>query len=374
MKEDPVKPSAALVYSDEYTRFDYGRGHPLRLFRLQLTVDLMKDYGLLDPPVEITNPPLASEETITTFHTPDYLQALKEAEENAIPKPLYNLGNADNPIFPGMYTLSRMVVGGTVVGIREAIKGKRVFHIGGGMHHARSNGASGFCYLNDIVVALKEAEEQGLRVLYIDIDAHHCDSVQDAFYSSRNILVVSFHQYGPNFYPGTGAETELGEGEGHGYNLNIPLNSYTEDEAFWWAYNQIVPYVMDSFKPDLLFTQLGADSHKDDPLTSLFLTTGSYQRIADDLASRWQGPWMAVGGGGYDIVNVARIWTIFWASILNREIPQELPESFLKIAHIEGFDGPFIHDLPGWTGEPNNIPKSLESRVKFLKEHSPLFR
>ncbi len=361
-----------FIYSPRYIQFDYGRDHPLRLFRLKLAVDLMEHYGLLSPPVEKAKPEEIDDETLLTFHDPSYLETLKKADEEGIPYPSMGLGNSDNPVFPGMYTLSRLVVGGTMVGTLKALEGRRVFHIGGGMHHARPSKAEGFCYLNDIVIALKDALNKGAKVLYLDIDAHHCDAVQEAFYEDPRVLVVSFHQYGPDTYPGTGALEELGEGEGKGYNLNLPLNRYTEDETLWWAYQELVPPLLEAFQPDLLFTQLGVDAHKDDPLTTLFLTTGFYERLAQDLASRWQGPWMAVGGGGYDMVNVARIWTLMWGIMVGKEVPDTLPESFLRISRMEGYDGPTIRDVPGWSGALSHVPKTLKPRVEFLKEHCPL--
>lgn len=364
MDWDPV-----FVYSRKYSEFDYGRHHPVRLYRLELTMNLMESYHLLDSPVDVLEPPLASPEILLSFHSSDYLEALKLGEQGEV-SISYGLGTDDNPVFAGMYTLSRLVVGGTVDGVRRAMEGHRVFHIGGGMHHARPNRAEGFCYLNDVVIALKEVK--GYRVFYLDIDAHHCDAVHDAFYSDDRVLVVSFHQYGERIYPGTGSERELGEGAGYGYTINVPLERYTEDEAFWWAFKELVPPLLEAFKPDLLFTQLGVDGHKDDPLTALFLTTGSYERVADYLASTWQGPWMAVGGGGYDMINVARIWTLFWSKMTGREIPVLLPEWFLRISRMEGYDGPHLRDLPGWTGEPGYVPEILKRRVEFLKEHSPL--
>ena len=369
MKNPPL-----LVYTPQYAQFDYGRDHPLRLYRLELTYKLMKELGLLSPPVEIEEPQEATEETLLTFHDPDYLDALKKADQGGPAQTGYGLGTKDNPSFSGVYSFSRLVVGGTLQGTLRALEGRRVFHIGGGMHHARPGRAEGFCYLNDVVIALKELEKRGLKVLYFDIDAHHCDAVQEAFYFSPNVLVVSFHQYDGEFYPGTGALEEIGEGEGKGYNLNLPLDRYTEDETLWWAYQELIPPLLEAFQPDLLFTQLGVDGHKDDPLTTLFLTTGFYERFAQDLASRWRGPWMAVGGGGYDIVNVARIWTLIWAHMVGREIPAELPPSFLRIAIMEGYDGPLVHDLPGWTGTPGHVPPKTKERVRFLMDHCPLLK
>ncbi len=361
-----------FIYTPRYSQFDYGRDHPMRLFRLKLTVDLMEHYGLLDPPVEQMEPPLSPEEELLAYHASPYLEALRRAEEEGLANPDMGLGTADNPLFPGVYTLSRLVVGGTLEGTRRALEGRRVFHIGGGMHHARPDRAEGFCYLNDIVIALKEAVNQGARVLYFDIDAHHCDAVQEAFYRDPRVLVVSFHQYGPNFYPGTGALEEVGEGEGRGYNLNLPLDRYTEDETLWWAYEHLLPPLLEAFKPDLLFTQLGVDAHRDDPLTSLFISTHFYERMAQDLASRWQGPWIAVGGGGYDLVNVARIWTLVWGAMVGREVPDTLPESFLRISIMEGYDGPNLRDLPGWSGTPGEVLREVKERVTFLRKACPL--
>jgi len=368
-----MEASPLFLYTPRYALFDYGRYHPLRLFRLKLSVDLMDHYNLLSPPVERAEPQEAPEDALLTFHEASYLKALEAADREGKLSPAMGLGNSDNPVFPGVYTLSRLVVGGTIEGTLQALEGRRVFHIGGGMHHAWPSRAGGFCYLNDIVIALKEAINRGAKVFYLDIDAHHCDAVQEAFYKDPKVLAVSFHQYGPDTYPGTGALEEMGEGAGKGYNLNLPLDRYTEDEALWWAYQELIPHLLEAFQPDLLFTQLGVDAHKDDPLTALFLTTGFYERLAQDLASRWQGPWMAVGGGGYDIVNVARIWTLMWGAMVGKEVPEMLPESFLRISRMEAYDGPTIRDVPGWSGTPGHIPAEMRRRVELLKRACPLF-
>ncbi len=367
-----MKTAPLLIYTSQYAQFDYGRDHPLRLYRLGLAYELMEELGLLSPPVEVEEPYEASEEILLTFHEPTYVRILERADREGLAYPEYGLGTQDNPVFPGMFRFSRLVVGGTWEGIHRALEGRRVFHMGGGMHHARPERAEGFCYLNDIAIALRELERRGLKTLYFDLDAHHCDAVQDAFYISSRVLVVSFHQYGEGTYPGTGALQETGEADGEGYNLNLPLDRYTEDEALWWAYQELIPPLLEAFEPDILFTQWGVDGHKDDPLTALFLSTGIYERIARDLASRWHGPWMAVGGGGYDLVNVARIWGLMWSAMIGREVPEELPERFLRIAIMEGYDGPLIRDLPEWTGTPGHVPPEVKQRVEFLLRACPI--
>ncbi len=369
-----MEPQPLLIYTPRYIQFDYGRGHPLRLYRLKLAYELMKDLNLLSPPVKVEEPQEAPQDILLTFHKPDYLKALEKADQGYPLQGDYGLGTKDNPVFPGVYSFSKLVVGGTWRGSYRALEGRRVFHMGGGMHHAQPGEAEGFCYLNDIVISLSELEKKGLKVLYLDIDAHHCNAVQEAFYHSPQILIVSFHQYDGEIYPGTGALEEMGEGEGKGYNLNLPLDRYTEDETLWWAYQELIPPLLEAFQPDILFTQLGVDGHKDDPLTSLLLTTGFYERFAQDLASRWHGPWIAVGGGGYDLVNVARIWAIIWAYMAGRKIPDQLPESFLRVAIMEGYDGPFIQDLPGWTGIPGHVPPETRKRIKFLANNCPLLK
>lgn len=349
-----------VVCSSVFWDFDFGRFHPMRPFRVKLAFELMRDMGLLEG-VEVTEPRMASRGELLSFHDPVYLDALeseKELEE-------FGLGTEDNPVVPGIYRYCCYSVGGTLTAVEKVLSGGIAFNMGGGMHHAKRARASGFCYLNDVVIGIKRLLEAGKRVFYLDIDAHHGDAVQEAFYSDPRVFVFSIHQEG--IFPNTGSVDELGEGEGRGYNVNVPLPRYAEDEDVLYVFENLVLPLIDRFSPDVLFLQAGADGHKDDPLTNLYLTTGIYDRIGGLLYQVKPESVVMTGGGGYDVVNVARIWSILWARMTGREIPDRLPEGFLRISIMEGYDGPGIWDIPGWSGDRQHVKDVVKERVQFLK-------
>ena len=325
-----------FIYTDAYFDYDYGPTHPLKIIRLKLTFDLIKAYGLLDlPSVQTIIARRAEEEALALFHSKEYLGLLKRANEGLLQEDgyVYGLGPGDNPVFPGLYNWSLLVTGATLQAVDFVARGEGeiAFNIAGGLHHAMRSRASGFCYINDPVIGILSLVNQGKKVAYIDIDAHHGDGAQAAFYHTNQVLTISLHESGTSLFPGTGFEYEFGEGEGEGYSVNLPFPPYTDDEVYVWAFEEIVPPLIDAFKPDIVVTQLGVDSFYNDPLTSLHLTIHGYEKIIrriKDLAPRW----VALGGGGYDVSNVARAWTLAWAVMNGIELSDELPESYIKKA------------------------------------------
>ena len=350
-----------VFYCKDYWDFSFGRFHPMRPLRVKLAIELMRDMGLLEG-VEVKEPNEAPHQELLTYHSADYLDALEKEEE----APQYGLGVEDNPVVPGIFRFASIGTGGTIAAAKAVMKSDAiVFNPGGGMHHAKPNRAFGFCYLNDVVIALKILADAGLKVFYLDIDAHHCDAVQEAFYEDSRVFVCSLHQ--EDAFPLTGKLEELGDKEGKGYNVNIPLPRYTEDEEVLFIFEELVVPLIERYAPDVLFLQAGADGHKDDPLTSLYLTTGIYDRIGRILRDLNLKRIIITGGGGYDMVNVARIWTILWGRLTGKDFPDRLPERFLRISIMEGYDGPDIWDTPGWSGDKAHIKPVLRERVNFLK-------
>ena len=323
---------AALIYTGDYTRYDYGAGHPLRMERLRLTYDLIDACGLTRlPTAQVLPPEKGGEEWILGYHSREYLEVLRSASVGvAVPGAYrFGLGPGDNPIFPGMYDAASLAVGGSLLAARLVASGEadRAFSFAGGLHHAFPDRASGFCYLNDAVIAIQFLLERGLRVCYVDIDAHHGDGVQHAFYRDPRVLTISTHERGDRLFPGTGFVDELGEGPGTGYAVNVPLQPFTDDEVYLEAFEAIVPPLMKAFRPDVVVAQLGIDSHWTDPLTHLALTVNGFARAVRrilDLSPRL----VALGGGGYDLGNVARAWTIAWALMNGIEPPTDLPPGF----------------------------------------------
>jgi acetoin utilization protein AcuC len=244
----------------------------------------------------------------------------------------YGLGPGDNPIFPGLWEAAQLVAGGSLLAARLVADGEadRVFHFAGGLHHAHPDRASGFCYVNDAVLAIQELRRRGLRVAYVDIDAHHGDGVQFAFYDDPTVLTISTHERGDRLFPGTGFVSEAGEAAGVGFSVNLPLQPFTDDDVYHAAFEAVVPPLLQAFRPDVVVAQLGIDSHRTDPLTHLALTIQGFARAVErilQLAPRV----VALGGGGYDLPNVARAWTAAWAAMNDVALSPELPSA----SHVE---------------------------------------
>jgi acetoin utilization protein AcuC len=338
----------ALVYSDAFTRFDYGPEHPLRMERLGLTWRLMQAYGLtaLDGMV-LREPEPADEAAIRAFHTEQYIDVLKAADAGRAPReaPLFGLGPGDNPVFPGVWQVARLIAGGSILAADVVARGDvdRAFHFAGGLHHAVQNRASGFCYVNDAVLAIMRLRAQGFRVAYVDIDAHHGDGVQHAFYEDPYVLTVSTHERGDRLFPGTGFVDEVGEGAGVGYAVNLPLEAFTDSDTYLTAFDAVVPPIVRAFRPDAIVAQLGIDSHRTDPLTHLALDIQGFAAAVETilgLAPRI----VALGGGGYDVRNVARAWTVAWAIMNGVELTPELPRAFDHDVEVFEFDSRNLWD------------------------------
>ncbi len=349
--------STALIHSDDYTRFDYGPEHPLRMERLGLTWRLMEAYGLTKLPATVVQaPPPAEEWDLLRFHTEEYLAVLKAANTGqASPAVIcrYGLGPGDNPVFPGVWDVARLAAGGSLLAARLVASGqvKRAFHFAGGLHHAMPDRASGFCYVNDAVLAILHLRSRRLRVAYIDIDAHHGDGVQAAFYGDAAVLTISTHERGDRLFPGTGFVEELGEGDGRGYSVNLPLDMLTDSSIYLPAFEAVVPPLVTAFQPDVIVAQLGIDSHRTDPLTDLALDVQGFARTVSrivELAPRL----VALGGGGYDIGNVARAWTAAWAVINGVALPPELPSGFVEHARWFRVGARSLWDPPAVLEEP----------------------
>jgi len=353
----------ALVHSDEWARFDYGPQHPLRMERLGLTWRLMQAYGLTRLPDAVVHTPSpAGERDIETFHAPEYVAALKAANAGALPPRagLFGLGPGDNPVFRGLWEAARLVAAGSLQAADLVAEGRvaRAFHFAGGLHHAMPGRASGFCYVNDAVLAILRLREHGLRVAYVDIDAHHGDGVQHAFYGDPHVLTVSTHERGERLFPGTGFVHELGEGDAAGFSVNLPLEAYTDSAVYLPAFEAVVQPLLERFKPDVIVAQLGVDAHRTDPLTHLALDLQGFVKAFArllPLAPRL----VALGGGGYDVRNVARGWTAAWAALNGLELPAEMPAAFDDDLRAFGFESRGLWDDPGPA-----LPQEIDRAVR----------
>ncbi len=347
----------AFIYSNDFANYNYGQGHPLKPFRLKLTYDLIKSYGLLSlPDVQVLEAKPAGEENLLLYHTRDYIDALRAANSGltTLGAQRYGLGIGDNPLFEGLFDWSSLVTGASLQAADLVDSGQVpiAFNIAGGLHHARASRASGFCYINDVVVVIKSLLKKGRSVAYIDIDAHHGDGVQEAFYRTNKVLTISLHESGRYIFPGTGFESEIGEGEGKGYSVNIPMPPNADDELFMYAFGELVPSLIQKFRPDIVVSQLGVDSFITDPLTQLQYTTNGFHEVVNTI-KKLSPKWIALGGGGYDITNVAKAWTLAWAIMNNVDLPDKLPEAFLEQYSLEGFRSRKLRDTKYQEKGPN---------------------
>ncbi|HEY8338509.1 MAG TPA: acetoin utilization protein AcuC, partial [Egibacteraceae bacterium] len=335
--------ATALIWSDDRLRYDFGPSHPMRPVRVELTVALIRACGFTDAVDVLTLPrdPFTADDA-ARIHDDDYIAAVERL--SADPDPTgdlrYGLGLGDNPVFPGMHEAALEVCGASVAAARAVWEGRvrHAFNPAGGLHHAMTDRASGFCVYNDPAFAIEWLLRHGAqRVAYVDVDTHHGDGVQALFYDDPRVLTISLHESGRYLFPGTGFCDEVGSGDARGTSLNVPLPPMTTGEVWLEAFDAIVPPALDAFRPDVLVTQLGCDTHVTDPLAHLALTTDDYVAIArrlHQLAHRHaDGRWVATGGGGYQLVTVVpRAWAIYFAELSGHEVPHELPWDWVHAA------------------------------------------
>jgi acetoin utilization protein AcuC len=328
-KPDVQEIGSLFVYSDEMSRFDFGPDHPFKAERAHNTYELCMRYGLMDHPWIKTLKPEPIETTLLTlFHEPEYIHFLEEASQGNISLETLErgLGTEDNPVLPGIYEWSLLAAGGTYEALDYLMKGDVLiaFNPLGGFHHGMPGHAEGFCYVNDISIALMDAIERlpEQRIVYLDIDAHHGNGVQEAFYKDPRVLVISVHETGKTLYPWSGYETEIGEGEGMGFTVNFPLESGSDDEVFNFALDEAVFPLIKAFSPHMIVALVGADTLISDPLTHLKLTNNSYRRAVREMTALCPRI-LALGGGGYDLYRTARCWTLAWSVLNNLEPTDE---------------------------------------------------
>ncbi|MSN25468.1 MAG: acetoin utilization protein AcuC [Geobacter sp.] len=366
----------ALIYSPLFGNFNYGDEHPFKLQRNRLAYELFDAYGLLNlPNMEIRDCKPISEELLLTFHDPAYIARLREFSDSEEPRAdfRYGLGDAECPVFKGLYDCAALGAGATFEAVRlvEEEGFEIAFNLAGGWHHAHRAKASGFSYINDAVLAINWLVERGRRVVYLDIDAHHGDGVQEGFYDSDQVLTISLHESGIYFYPGTGFEDEIGEGRGKGYSVNVPLIAHTDDALFMKAFDEVAYPLIAAYNPDIIVAQIGADTFRTDPLTRLEITTHSYSYIMRKLRAL-KIPWVALGGGGYDMMNTARAWTIAWAVMNGLQLDPRLPDSFLARIEPLGYPNRTLLDAMHWAAEEDRnlaltqVEKSIASIKKSI--------
>lgn len=352
-----------FVYSPALEKYSFGADHPFNSKRLILTIDMLIKAGVLFHD-ELITPKAASMDELLLAHDPSYIAVVEHLSKHTseVSKE-HGLGSEDTPVFKDMHQASALVAGGSLLAAQLVMEGRltHAVNLAGGLHHAMRSRAAGFCIYNDPAIAIAYLRQKyGARVAYIDIDAHHGDGVQEAFYRDPNVLNISIHETGRYLFPGTGFIEERGEGEGYGYTINVPLDAFTEDDSWLKAFAAVVPVLTESFKPDIIVTTNGCDTHTYDPLTHLSLTTYSFmvaQHLLHKLAHNvCSGRLVALGGGGYDWWRVVpRAWTLLWAEIAERHLPEKVPKSWLERWQPEvgiALPGVFVDDSQGFPPIP----------------------
>eukprot|EP00922_Rhytidocystis_sp_ex-Travisia-forbesii_P050046 GHVS01074470.1.p1 GENE.GHVS01074470.1~~GHVS01074470.1.p1 ORF type:complete len:448 (+),score=16.40 GHVS01074470.1:130-1473(+) len=326
-------------YDEEIGNYHYGTGHPMRPHRIKMTNELVEIYGLHSY-LELMMPVRPAVTDLTRFHTDDYVEFLKAVHPGNIVEysdqlSRFNVGE-DCPIFDGLWDFCLSYAGGSLGGAQKLMRENYDIAINwaGGLHHAKKSAASGFCYINDCVLASLEFLRYKHRVLYVDIDIHHGDAVEEAFYTSPRVMCVSFHKYG-GFFPGTGRLDDLGMRTGLGYSVNVPLHEGVDDDSFMYIFKKVITLVMQQYDPEAIVIQCGADSLSGDRLGSFNMSLKGHA-FACDFLRKQNVPLLILGGGGYTLRNVPKCWANETGVLLNMKLDNAIP----KESQYYGFYAP----------------------------------
>jgi acetoin utilization protein AcuC len=367
--------SVTVPWDEALLGYDFGPGHPLAPIRVELTMALADALGVLDN-VERVGVEPAPDVELLRCHTPAYLDAVRRAGETLRADPAHGLGTPDDPVFAGMHEASALVAGASLIAARAVFEGntQHAVNVSGGLHHAMPDRASGFCVYDDPAIAIAWLLAYGVeRVAYVDVDVHHGDGVQAIFWDDPRVLTISLHESGHTLFPGTGFAADIGGPNAKGRAVNVALPAGTTDLGWHAAFDALVPPLVEAFAPTVLLSQHGCDTHALDPLANLLLSVDG-QRLAQlklhDLAHRHcDGRWIAVGGGGYELVQVVpRTWTHLLAIASGRPIDPdvETPPQWRE----------FVHDRTGRTaptrmtdGRPvtGDIPAAVTESIEATR-------
>jgi acetoin utilization protein AcuC len=308
--------TVTVPWDDALLDYDFGPGHPLAPVRVELTMALARELGVLDRLEQVDVVP-ATDDELMLCHTPRYLDAVRRAGETLQADPSHGLGTADDPVFGRMHEASALVAGASIIAARAVLEGRtdHAVNVSGGLHHAMPDRASGFCVYDDPAIAIAWMLGQGVeRVAYVDVDVHHGDGVQTIFWDDPRVLTISLHESGRTLFPGSGFARDVGGPKAKGMAVNVALPAGTTDTGWHAAFDAVVLPLLAAFAPTVLLSQHGCDTHALDPLANLLLSVDGQRLVQEklhDLAHRvCDGRWVAVGGGGYELVQVVpRTWT-----------------------------------------------------------------
>ncbi|OWZ64839.1 hypothetical protein AYX14_03370 [Cryptococcus neoformans] len=404
----PIRPDGrrvAYYYDHDVGNYHFGLGHPMKPHRIRMTHNLVVNYGLADDyetmeedgqrkvnarvglendearwvnaemegsrgkRMQIFRPRRATKTDMTRFHTDEYIELLQNVlPENAdalTGNGTRGLTGSDCPAVEGIFEFSSISAGGSIGAAEKLNDGAADIAINwaGGLHHAKKTEASGFCYVNDIVLGILELLRVNSRVLYIDIDVHHGDGVEEAFYSTDRVMTCSFHLFG-NFFPGTGTLKDVGLGKGKGYAINVPLREGITDEGFHSIFKPVIAEIMEHYRPGVVVLQGGADSMSGDKLGRLNLSDKGHAECAKFLRT-FNVPLMLLGGGGYTTKNVARAWTRETAIACGQELSEDLPSN----QYMEYYGPRYKLEVLPSNVEDFNTPEYLEDLKRQISSH-----
>ncbi|KAK8203079.1 hypothetical protein IWZ01DRAFT_516140 [Phyllosticta capitalensis] len=361
------KTRIAYMYDPDIGCYDYEPGHCMKPFRIRMTHDLVMSYGLYRN-MEVYRAKPATDLEMTQFHTDEYIEFLKRVTPDTIgncqQEALKYDISGDCPVFDGLFEFCSISAGGSMEGAARLNRGRCDIAVNwaGGLHHAKKGQAGGFCYVNDIVLAILELLRVYQRVLYIDIDIHHGDGVEEAFYTTDRVMTCSFHKFG-EFYPGTGHLSDIGIGSGKKYAVNVPLRDGIDDDAYRRIFESVITDVMTCYNPEAIVLQCGADSLSGDRLGSFNLSMEGHANCVK-FVKKFGRPTMLLGGGGYSIRNVARTWAFETAHAVGDSVSKVLPFS----DYYEYYCPEYLLDVPRSNMSNDNTPEYLEKIRSTISE------
>ena len=375
--------TARVIWDEGFTAYDFGEGHPMTPVRLELTARLCEAFGLFENRgVEVVAPGRASDDLLATIHDRDYIAAVKAASiDPSVADPGRGIGTEDDPAFVGMHDASARVVEGTRLVCEGVWRGEATHGVNfcGGLHHAMRDRASGFCIYNDIAVGIQWLLDNGAkRVAYVDVDVHHGDGVEAIFWNDPRVLTISVHENGRILFPGTGWPADIGGAAAEGTAINVALPPGVTDSAWLRSITAVADPLVRAFRPDVLVTQHGCDTHIDDPLAHMAVTVDAQRQAAEAMHRLSHevcaGRWVALGGGGYEAVDVVpRAWTHLTAIAAHASIEPtaQIPQSWRDyVARRTGRPGPSrMGDVP-----PSGLPIWVQPWSMGYNPESPTDR
>ena len=376
----PSKDRICYFYDQDVGTSYYGNNHPMKPHRLAMTHHLVLSYDL-HRKMEVYRPRRSYPVEMTQYHAEDYVEFLSRitpdtASEHMQSMQRFNLGE-DCPIFDGLFDFCKLYTGGSIDGAVRLNHGMSDIAINwsGGLHHAKKAEASGFCYINDLVLAILELLKHHARVVYIDIDIHHGDGVEEAFYMTDRVMCVSFHKYGDLFFPGTGGLNDIGKNQGKYYSVNVPLRDGIHDDGFQDIFQTVMSKVMETYRPGAIVLQCGADSLAADRLGCFNLSLDGHADCVKFM-KKFGVPLLVTGGGGYTKSNVSRCWTNETAVLLDRKLPKDIPEHDFYYEYYADQDYKLKVEPTNYIENLNNKTYMHEVKKEVLEnlraiEHAP---